>query len=155
MKFGAYHFVTKDVMQFCADNPERPVFAFIALGVTFILAFALEKYLLPLIGIFSGKFEDETVPIIRSTANKAFMQGFGATLTDEELEEAMKDFEHEKFDFYAFLSFIPICLLLWTTFFSLHYSLFILILLVPIFWFHWWVLKMMNTTLGIIGSTNK
>jgi hypothetical protein len=149
--YGAYKLDLSNWLQMIEDYPGRHIYGFIIFGVIFCVAFILEKYLLPIIGIFSSNYSKKHVNEFHQLTNNEFKKMLRLLGTKQERKQIQKEIEVDKFKFLAFISFAPVCFFLFVTCLSLSTSMFFMLLIIPIVIFYWWLLKIMNTVLSAIS----
>mgnify|MGYP001596991453 CR=1 FL=1 len=148
-KFGIYS-MDFDLQGWFAAHANRAGYAIGIFALIYVGAVIAEEYVIPAIGlVFAGEFKDKSIKEYK----KAIMPFLYRIAPKEELREMARDLQGEmRIEFNAVMSFIPVTFLLWVLWLSVVISWWYVTLAFVVLLFHWWIMRMMNTTWRVLAK---
>lgn len=152
MWFGDYVLVPIDRLNFCLNNMDRTLLTFIAPMILFCIAYGMEQTILPLFGALTRSWsglpvEKEIIRRVKGQIRKIIPVG--------EMKEMFRELKRNKvelFEVYVYVAFIPVTLILWTTWVSLFYSYHLLwLILIPLL-LYWILAKAIRTATDVLSK---
>ncbi|MDF2437772.1 MAG: hypothetical protein K0Q95_2148 [Bacteroidota bacterium] len=139
--FGKPSLNINDATLFVTHYPERLIFGSLTFIAIFLMAYILEKAVLPFGMLFLGEYKLSSLRGGLKYAGKVVTR----FAPREEIREAMNFLNNNKFDIYRYMAYLPSLLILASIWLSLHICPVFLLLIPLTVLFMRWFLKLFNT----------
>ena len=124
LRYGIYQIDLSITHSFISSHFGKFSFSVIIFMSLFLLSYLFETRFLPLLGvIFIGKYSPATIKPFKNKINKYIFR----IAPKEEMKEAMRFMNENKFEYYVYISFLPNIMLLFFIWLSLAFSLWFLL----------------------------